>query len=281
MLVFPNCKINLGLRIIGKRTDGFHNIETIFYPVPIQDVLEILPAKNQENDLIFSVTGAEIEGDPNDNLCSKAYQLLKKDFPQLPPVKIHLHKAIPMGAGLGGGSADGAFTLSLLNDQFGLLLKDDQLANYAIQLGSDCPFFIYNKPCVAKGRGEILEGVTVNLSGYHLVLVNPGIHVNTGWAFSQLNPANTQRENSPLNKSLQSIIAQPIQSWKDELVNDFETPVFATHPVIKEIKEIFYNSGALYASMSGSGSSVFGIFKNAPLYSFSFPEAYLLRSIVL
>ncbi len=251
MLAFPNCKINLGLHILNKREDGFHNLETVFYPVSIKDALEVIAVNDTE--LHFTQTGLTVDGNEADNICVKAYQLLKKDFPQLPAAKIHLHKTIPMGAGLGGGSADGAFTLQLLNTKFQLQLTQQQLINYALQLGSDCPFFIINKPCFATGRGEILEPVTLDLSTYKIAIVNPGIHVNTGWAFSQLAPATPA-------KSIKQIIAQPVQTWKHELKNDFEDAVFAAHPLIKSIKETLYNEGAVYAAMSGSGSTVFGIF---------------------
>lgn len=254
MLLFPNCKINLGLHILNKREDGFHNLETVFYPISINDALEIIPAA--DTDLHFSQTGLTVDGNEADNICVKAYHLLKKDFLQLPGIKMHLHKAIPMGAGLGGGSADGAFALQLLNTTFKLQLTQQQLINYALQLGSDCPFFIINQPCFATGRGEIMEPVSLDLSAYKIAIINPGIHVNTGWAFSQLTPAVPA-------KSIQQIITQPVQTWKDELKNDFEDVVFAAHPLIKSIKETLYNSGALYAAMSGSGSTVFGIFKDA------------------
>ena len=278
MIVFPNCKINLGLRITGKRADGYHNIETIFYPVPLNDALEIIPSEDTElsDSAVFTQTGTLVDGDEKDNLCIKAYHLLKKDFPQLPSVNIHLHKAIPMGAGLGGGSADAAFTLQLLNDQFSLQLSTAQLLSYALLLGSDCPFFILNKPCFAFGRGEIMEPITVALAGYHLLLVNPGIHVNTGWAFSQLNLSNNKA-----TPSLQSIIATPLASWKDELINDFEQPVFQQYPAIASIKDQLYQQGALYAAMSGSGSTVYGLFDKKSNIVFHFPENYLVRQIAL
>jgi 4-diphosphocytidyl-2-C-methyl-D-erythritol kinase len=255
MVVFPNCKINLGLHILTKREDGFHNLETVFYPVGAKDALEIISASNAATGIEFTSSGLTVDGNTNDNICIKAYHLLKKDFTQLPDIKIHLHKAIPMGAGLGGGSADGAFALQLLNKKFNLNISTPALINYAAQLGSDCPFFIINKPCHAKGRGEILEEVSINLSKYKIVLINPGIHVNTGWAFSQLTPALPQ-------KPIQRIIQQPITTWQAELKNDFEKPVFEKHPEIKNIKEVLYSQGALYASISGSGSTVFGIFEN-------------------
>ncbi len=252
MVSFPNCKINLGLHILGKREDGFHNLETLFYPVPFKDALELIPSTN--NDIEFTATGLAVDGTAADNLCVKAYHLLKKDYPEIPAVKIHLHKAIPLGAGLGGGSADAAFMLKLLNEKFHLNLSTDQLINYALQLGSDCPFFIINKPCFATGRGEVLEEITLDLSAYKMVLINPGIHINTGWAFSNIIPA------LPI-KSIKEIIQQPIHTWKGELENDFETAVFTAHPAIKEIKASLYAQGAIYAAMSGSGSTVFGIFE--------------------
>lgn len=263
MLSFPNCKINLGLNIAGKRADGYHNIETVFYPVQINDVLEIIPA----DEFKFSISGLSVEGNTNDNLCAKAYSLLKKDFPQLPPVNIFLHKAIPTGAGLGGGSADGAFTLLLLNEKFQLNLSEAQLIGYASQLGSDCPFFIINKPCFASGRGEVLEDIKIDLSAYSFLLVHPNIHINTAWAFSQLNISDKKF-------SIKEIIAQPISSWKEKLKNDFEEPVFDKYPELKMIKEKLYNSGALYASMSGSGSSIFGIFEKNNIPSISFEKNF-------
>ena len=252
MLSFPNCKINLGLHILGKRDDGFHNLETVFFPVPFKDALELIPSTN--TGIEFTATGLAVDGNAADNLCVKAYHLLKKDFPEIPTIKIHLHKAIPLGAGLGGGSADAAFMLKLLNEKFKLNLSTDQLINYALQLGSDCPFFIINKPCLATGRGEMLEEIAVDLSAYKIVLINPGIHINTGWAFSNISPAQPAR-------SIKEIIHQPVNTWKDELKNDFESAVFTAHPAIKEIKETLYSQGAVYAAMSGSGSTVFGIFE--------------------
>jgi 4-diphosphocytidyl-2-C-methyl-D-erythritol kinase len=255
MVLFPNCKINLGLHIIAKREDGFHNLETVFYPVTLKDALEIIPTPNSNTDIEFSSSGLTVDGNTKDNICIKAYHLLKNDFAQLPNIKMHLHKAIPMGAGLGGGSADGAFALQLLNKKFNLNISTPQLLNYATQLGSDCPFFIINKPCYATGRGEILKEINIDLLKYKIALINPGIHVNTGWAFGQLTPVLPQ-------KSVQQIIKQPIKTWKAELKNDFENPVFEKHPEIKNIKEALYSQGALYASMSGSGSTVFAIFEN-------------------
>jgi 4-diphosphocytidyl-2-C-methyl-D-erythritol kinase len=254
LVTFPNCKINLGLNITGKRADGFHDLETVFYPIAIKDVLEIVQQQHATKDVEFITSGLQIDADTADNLCVKAYHLLKNDFTRLPPVKMHLHKAIPMGAGLGGGSADGAFTLKLLNEKFQLGLTIQQLINYALQLGSDCPFFILNQPCFAGGRGEKLQPVSPDLSGYRFLVVNPGVHINTGWAFSQVRPK------QPV-KSIKAVIGQPVDRWKAQLVNDFEEPVFQSYPEIKAIKENLYTQGAVFASMTGSGSTVFGIFE--------------------
>jgi 4-diphosphocytidyl-2-C-methyl-D-erythritol kinase len=272
MLLFPNCKINLGLHILNKREDGFHNLETVFYPVGLKDAIEIIPAHNTDKPITFTSSGLLVDGNMDDNICIKAYHLLKKDFTELPAIKMHLHKAIPMGAGLGGGSADGAFTLLLLNKKFNLNLSTPKLLNYAAQLGSDCPFFIINKPCYATSRGEILEAINTDLSKYKIVLINPGIHVNTGWAFAQLTPAIPQ-------KMIREIITQPIETWQEELKNDFEKPVFEKYPAIKSIKETLYTQGAIYAAMSGSGSTVFGIFEKAGIVPQFAHTNYFVKTI--
>ena len=250
MVTFPNCKINLGLNIVNKRGDGYHDIETVFFPVPLKDALEVIEKEKFE----FSTSGSAIEGGTENNLCVKAYHLLKKDIPHLPVVQMHLHKAIPMGAGLGGGSADGAFTLKLLNKKFELHLSEKQLINYSLQLGSDCPFFISNIPCFATGRGEKFEPIEMDLSEYKIVIIHPVIHISTALAFANIKPLKP-------GKSIKQIVQQPISTWKDELKNDFEEPVFAKYPEIKKIKDALYNAGAIYASMSGSGSAVYGIFR--------------------
>ena len=223
------------------------------------DALEVIEDKDRHGFIKFSCSGLPVFGNEEDNLCIQAYYLLKRDFPQLPAIRMHLHKSIPMGGGLGGGSADGAFVLRLLNDKFNLNLSTPQLLAYAAALGSDGPFFIKNKPCFATGRGEVLEEIAFDLSDYKIVLVNPNIHVSTSWAFAQLSlqPGNIERAD-PL-----SIVRQPIKTWKDNLFNDFEKPVFEKYPVIKDIRDKLYSAGAIYASMSGSGSSVFGIFNKA------------------
>ena len=270
MVSFPNCKINLGLNIVNKRSDGYHDIETVFFPVHLRDALEVIERDKFE----FSTSGFSIEGEPEKNLCTKAYDLLKKDFPQLPTVQMHLHKAIPMGAGLGGGSADGAFALKLLNKKFELNLSEKQLINYSLELGSDCPFFILNKPCFATGRGEILEQTGLDLSEFKIIIVHPAIHISTAWAFANIKSLKPVR-------SIKQTIQQPISTWKDELLNDFENTVFAKYPEIKNIKDKLYNAGATYASMSGSGSAVYGIFNSKKTFSFSFPKSYFVKEVNL
>jgi 4-diphosphocytidyl-2-C-methyl-D-erythritol kinase len=276
MIQFPNAKINLGLNVTGKRTDGFHNIETLFYPIPFCDILEIVHTSppNTNNYKLFA-SGLSVNGNENDNLCVKAYLLLKKDFSQLPAIDIHLYKNIPMGAGLGGGSADGAFMLLLLNKKFNLDISKNTLVNYALQLGSDCPFFIINKPCFAKGRGEETETAECVLSGHTLVIVNPGIHVNTGIAFSKISPA------APAI-SIKEIIKRDSGEWKNLLVNDFEKSVFAAYPAINEIKEKLYLSGAVYASMTGTGSTVYGLFTKKNVVAANiFPSTYFVKEMEL
>ena len=271
MISFPNGKINLGLHILQKRPDGFHDLETVFYPVPLKDGLEIVQnASTSAKEIELTSSGSTIDIDPEDNICYKACQLLKKDFSRLPPVRIHLHKTIPSGAGLGGGSADGAFTLTLLNQKFNLHLSEEQLMHYALELGSDCPFFIRNEPCFATGRGEKLERADLDLSDYTIILVNPGIHVNTAWAFAQIFPNNKRR-------TLKETIALPVQEWKQELKNDFEEAVSSRHPEIKRIREQLYERGAVYASMSGSGSTVYGLFLKNDYPSFHFPAHYFVK----
>ncbi len=285
MIVFPDCKINLGLRILNKREDGFHNLATVFYPLPLREALEIIRNNDQDNKeaIHFTQSGNIVDGNAENNLCVKAYHLLKKDFPQLPAVSMHLHKVIPMGAGLGGGSADAAFTLKLLNEKFQLSLSTEQLIHYSLQLGSDCPFFIVNQPCYATGRGEIMEPVNLSLSGYELLLINPGIHVNTGWAFSQLNISPFVSENNSIinQKKLQEIIHQHPSSWRKELLNDFEIPVFLKYPELSAIKAQLYQQGAIYAAMSGSGSSLFGLFEKGKSAALSLPPHYYAKLLPL
>lgn len=252
MIVFPNAKINIGLNVVSRREDGFHNLETIFYPVKLSDALEFVPAEKTE----LSNSGFIIDGLPEDNLVLKTYHLLKEDF-QIPPVKFHLHKAIPFGAGLGGGSSDAAFALKMLNDYFNLNLTDAQLEDYAARLGSDCPFFIRNKPVFATGTGNIFESIDLDLSAYQIMVLKPAFSVNTAQAYKGILPVKP-------DYSLLERIQEPIEKWKDLIFNDFENTVFQTFPQIQELKEFLYSSGALYSSMSGSGSAVFGIFRHLP-----------------
>jgi 4-diphosphocytidyl-2-C-methyl-D-erythritol kinase len=270
MVSFPNCKINIGLNIVEKRQDGFHNLETIFYPLPLNDIIEALPANDSKDQINFTQSGKNIDGDTSNNLCIKAYELLKKDYPRLPPIQLHLHKNIPMGAGLGGGSADGAFTLQLLNTKFSLGISQLKLAEYSLTLGSDCPFFILNKACFASGRGEQLQLVNLSLADYRFALVHPGIHISTAFAFKQIVPTKP-------HLSLDKLILQPIETWKDSIVNDFEAPVFKLHPVLKTIKDNLYSQGAVYASMSGSGSAIYGIFPKGQRITNPFPTDYFFQ----
>ena len=270
MLSFPNCKINIGLNILSKRENGYHDLQTIFYPVAIKDALEIIETDAHAKEVIFSSSGIKINVPEEDNLCIKAVQLLKKDFPALPSIKMHLHKTIPIGAGLGGGSADAAFALQLINKKFSLSLSQEQLLQYALQLGSDCPFFILNKPCYATGRGEILEPFSIDLSGYSILLVNPGIYINTAKAFSAISIV----EN---NTNLKDLVSMPLWEWKNCITNDFEKSVFEEHPQIAAIKNELYAIGALYASMSGSGSSVYGIFLKEHRATLKFPAHFFYR----
>jgi 4-diphosphocytidyl-2-C-methyl-D-erythritol kinase len=270
MIKFPNCKINIGLNILSKRADGYHNLQTVFYPVSLKDVLEIIENNGEKKHIGFSSSGFIIDGNTENNLCVKAARLLQKDFPQLPDLKIHLHKNIPMGAGLGGGSADAAYTLLMINEKFNLNLSREQLIGYALRLGSDCPFFIINQPCFATGRGEIMEAVQLNLSSYKILIVNPGIHVNTGAAFSSLVLSGTKND-------LKQMLSAPIENWKDNIINDFENPVFTLYPEIAAIKQILYNNAAVYASMSGSGSTVYGIFPREHQPYINFPEHYFCQ----
>jgi 4-diphosphocytidyl-2-C-methyl-D-erythritol kinase len=252
MICFPNAKINLGLQILQKRKDGYHEIETCLYPIPLFDALEMILDKKST----WDQTGLPIPGDETNNLILKALKLLRKDFNDLPPVHIHLHKNIPMGAGLGGGSADGAFALTLMNKLFDLHLENWFLEEYASQLGSDCPFFVENTPKIATGRGEILEPVEVDLKGKYLVLINPNIHISTQEAYSGVKPQNP-------HGNLKDILSDQ-SLWKEYLVNDFETNIFPKYPEIANIKSNLYEMGAFYAAMSGSGATVFGLYDQKP-----------------
>ena len=248
MLAFPNAKINIGLHITSKRPDGYHNIESCFYPIPWKDALEIIPA----SELKFTTSGLSIPGSEDSNLCLKAYHLLKKDF-DIPAVHIHLHKVIPMGAGLGGGSADGAFTLKLLNDLFELAISNQQLEVYASKLGADCPFFIENQPKIVRGIGEIFSPCPIDLTGKVLLIKNPGIHIGTKEAYANVIPKEVDR-------AIEDTLSDSPSKWVEHLKNDFEVSVFPNHPELETLKNELYDLGATYASMTGSGSTVYGLF---------------------
>jgi 4-diphosphocytidyl-2-C-methyl-D-erythritol kinase len=257
VITFPNAKINIGLHVLEKRADGFHNIETVFYPVSWCDVLEIEVDENialrKKNPRInFKATGIETYSQKEKNLVVRAYRLLEKDFP-LKPVRMQLHKIIPIGAGLGGGSSDAAFAIKLLNKIFSLGLSSEQMIKYAGILGSDCAFFIENKPAYAKGKGDVLEPIKINLDKYFITLVKPDLHISTAAAYSKVTSAIPSQ---PLNK----LLAKPVETWKQTIKNDFEESAFAEYPELQNIKQKLYDKGAVYASMSGSGSSMYGIF---------------------
>ncbi len=253
MIFFPNCKINIGLNITEKRPDGFHNIETVFVPISISDVIEITENKSDKK-INFKNTGLEINCKPGNNLIIKAYELIKSDF-DIPPINIHIHKKIPFGAGLGGGSSDASFTLKALNSLFKLNLTNKKLSNYAGKLGSDCAFFIENKAVFAEKKGDVFSDISINLKDYHIYVIKPDITVGTQEAYQNIIPKNTEIK-------LPDLIKKDISTWKENIINDFEHNIFKKYPEIEKIKNNLYKQGAIYASMSGSGSSVYGIFKN-------------------
>jgi len=261
MIVFPPCKINLGLYVTGKRSDGFHTISSVFYPVSFCDALEIIQDSGEDGTFNFSSSGLEIPGDKDSNLVVKAYKLLDALY-GLPAVKIHLHKVIPMGAGLGGGSSDGAWALRLLNELFALQIPQEEILSLAANLGSDCPFFIFDEPCAVSGRGEVLTPFSLPLGGYSIWLINPGIHISTAQAFQSV-----KIDEAPENwmKQLQT---QP-ENWMFQ--NAFEVGIEVIHPEINQIKQKLKDEGALYTSMTGTGSTVFGIFKEKPSMEGKFP----------
>jgi len=265
MIVKPNCKINLGLNVIRKRMDGYHDIETVFYPSGLCDTLEI--TASDDSRFHFSSSGLKIPGDSSLNLCIQAYELIREHF-QIPAVNLHLQKAIPLGSGLGGGSSNAAFTLKALNEMFRLGLNNVHLKAFALRLGSDCSFFIENIPAFAKGRGEVLEKVSVNLSGLYLLIVIPQVHMSTGDAYTMIQPARPE-------SSLKEIITLPVNQWKGKLVNDFENAVCLKFPLICQIKDLLYEQGAVYSSMSGSGSAVYGLFNEIPAAEGLFPGCFV------
>lgn len=253
MIVYPNAKINLGLNVVEKRSDGYHNLETVFYPIGVRDMLEIVELGDGEGDYEWQSSGIVVDCEPELNICIKALRMVQRER-RLPRVGIHLHKNIPTGAGLGGGSADGAFVLKGLNDLFDLGLSREQLLQMASKLGADCAFFIDNIPAYATGIGDKLERFDVDLKGYYMTLIKPEVHVSTAEAYGGIVPKPSQR-------NVCDVLRTPIIEWRDVLNNDFEETIFKHHPEIGKVKELMYECGALYASMSGSGSAVFGIFK--------------------
>jgi len=264
MISFPNAKINIGLYVTGKRPDGFHNLETIFYPVGWSDALEIVVSDKMQ----FTTSGIQIEGDPESNLVMKAYQLLKKDF-EIPELKIHLHKQIPFGAGLGGGSSDAAHMLMMLNKWFELGISEVKMFEYAATLGSDCPFFLLNKPVFATGRGEIMNIIDLKLNNWWVLVVKPLVEVSTAKAFQFIQAQKTY-------SSLADLIKLPVQEWERNVSNQFESSVFKQFKEIAYLKESLYKLGAVYSSMSGSGSCVFGLFNEIPLnWQSQIPSNYL------
>lgn len=255
MLLYPNAKINIGLNIVEKRPDGYHNIETVFYPIGLSDILSVEPAEAC-SDYSFSANGITIDGEPEDNLIIKAYRLLQSEY-EIPPVDISLVKQIPFGAGLGGGSSDAAFMLKALNKLFDLNISTKKLEKFASELGADCPVFIRNKPVFASGIGDVFTPIKLSLKNYFLLLVKPDIHVSTPEAYSLVKPEKPQLP-------LLELIKTPITEWKNTIKNDFEKSVFIRYPEIEKIKETMSDLGAVYAAMSGSGSSVYGIFETVP-----------------
>lgn len=248
MLVFPNAKLNLGLYITSQRADGFRNLESVFVPLPWCDALEVLPA--DEN--VLTLSGIPIPGELSTNLCWRAYELLRNDF-NLPPVQMHLHKAVPIGAGLGGGSGDAAFALKALTDLFSLNLSPEVLESYARRLGSDCAFFVRNAPVFAYEKGDVFEPIELALTGVACKVIYPGVHISTAEAYARVQPSTPRHD-------LRQSLAQPIETWCDAVSNDFETALAPHYPILGELKQALYNAGAVYASLSGSGSAVYGLF---------------------
>lgn len=265
MISFPNAKINLGLNIVSKRPDGYHNLETVFYPLPIKDALEIIVSESGNDS--FSELGIKTGTSSHDNLVMRALSLMREHY-SFPKLEVHLLKKIPFGAGIGGGSADAAFMLKLINAKFELGATDNELAGLATKLGADCPFFIYNRPLFASGIGEVFEDIDLSLNGFNLVLVKPHIHVSTKDAFALVNPKLPEI-------SLKEIVKHSVTEWRNVMANDFEKSIFPKYPTIEAIKQKLYDLGAVYASMSGSGSAVYAIFENKPNLKGYFADCYL------
>lgn len=256
MVVFPNAKINLGLNVTERRNDGYHNILSVFCPIDLCDILEFVEAPNSQTDS-FTTSGLPIQGSADQNLCIKALGLIRSVFP-VPMLQIHLHKIIPMGAGLGGGSADGSFFLKALNDHFNIDLSRDKLKEFALQLGSDCPFFIDNKPVAVSGRGEVMEPIELNLNGNFVVVIFSDEHISTAMAYQNI------VLNTPELAPKEVVLEKELSEWKKHLTNDFQRYAFDTYPELRGHRDKLYESGAVYAAMTGSGSAVYGIFESLP-----------------
>ncbi len=267
MITFPSAKINIGLNITSRRADGYHNLETVFYPVKIKDALEVIEGA----EMSFETSGVEIPGHANENLCLQAYDLLRKDF-DLPNINIHLHKKIPIGAGLGGGSADAAFFIKLINEKFNLNISTENIQNYCRKLGADCAFFVENKPVFAFGKGDEFEVINLDLSNYYIALVMPNVHVSTGEAYRGVQPKMPEH-------SLTELIKLPIEEWQGKITNDFEKHILTSHPLIRGVKSSLLEAGAMFALMSGSGASVYGIFKKAVDLGFLEKENLVFKNI--
>ena len=257
MLQFPNCKINIGLNILRKREDGYHDLATVFYPIPLHDNLEIKRLSEQEEPYRLLLSGNKIEGNPESNLIVRVYNDLKQEF-NLPPLDIHLYKRIPTGAGLGGGSSDAAYMIKMLNEEFSLGFTNEEMEHRIAPYGADCAFFVREQPAFATGIGDQLTPINLSLKGYHLLLVKPDDFVSTKEAYAGVVPQAPEHD-------LMTAIQAPIETWRTTIVNDFERSVFVSHPRIAAIKQTLYDMGAIYAAMSGSGSTVFGIFKSEPM----------------
>jgi 4-diphosphocytidyl-2-C-methyl-D-erythritol kinase len=256
MISFPIAKFNLGLRITAKRSDGYHDIESIFYPVGLCDALEFVISDNAAEKDFLITTGINTGSDPEENLVIKTLRKLREKY-TFPFLRIHLHKVIPVGAGLGGGSSDSACLLKTINRRFELNISEQELKDISLDLGSDCPFFITGVPAFASGRGELLKPLSHFLSGFYMVIMNPGVGISTREAYQNCKPVQP-------SESLILLINNPITEWKKQILNDFEVFAFKKHPIIGEIKDELYNTGALFSLMSGSGSSVYGIFRKKP-----------------
>lgn len=271
MVVFPNAKINIGLFVTEKRGDGFHNLETVFYPIGLSDILEITRMDGKAGECSFHTSGLDVACDAGDNLVVKAWRMLAGDY-GLPAVRIHLHKVIPFGAGLGGGSSDAAFMLKAVNEYFGLKLPEASLIDYAARLGSDCAFFIRNRPAFASGKGEVLEDMDLSLAGYDMVLVKPSFGVSTPEAYAGIVP-------KPAGFDLRGLRGLPVGEWKQRVRNDFEESVFVKYPRLSELKECLYSRGAVYASMTGSGSAVYGVFEKGSEVDLEFEGCFVWKSM--